>query len=103
MLGLLYKDFLAIKGKIYIWSLMAIVGVMFVYRMLVEGQENDMLIMALCIVIIEVLYMVMVGKVVNSMVEVDEGQKQKQYFISLPISKKQYANRPECVKILTDR
>lgn len=90
MLGLLYKDFLAIKGKIYIWSLIAIVGVVFVYRMLVEGQENDMLIMALCIVIIEVLYMVMVGKVVNSMVEVDEGQKQKQYFISLPISKKKY-------------
>lgn len=61
MLGLLYKDFLAIKGKIYIWGLIAIIGVVFVYRMLVEGQENDMLIMALCILIIAVLYMVMVG------------------------------------------
>lgn len=42
MQGLLYKDFLTIKGKIYMWSLIAIVGVVLVYRMLVEGQENDM-------------------------------------------------------------
>ncbi len=42
MQGLLYKDFLTIKGKIYMWSLIAIAGVVLVYRMLVEDQENDM-------------------------------------------------------------
>lgn len=42
MQGLLYKDFLTIKGKIYMWSLIAIVGVVLVYSMLVEDQENNM-------------------------------------------------------------
>lgn len=42
MQGLLYKDFLTIKEKIYMWSLIAIAGVVLVYRMLVEDQENDM-------------------------------------------------------------
>lgn len=90
MLGLLYKDFLAIKGKLYIWCLMAMIGIIFVYRMLVTGQENDMLIMALVFLMIQVMYLIMVGKIDTSIVEVDEGKKQKQYFISIPISKKKY-------------
>ena len=49
MLGLLYKDYLAVKGKLYLAFLIALVGIIFGIRIIATGEENDVMILALCI------------------------------------------------------
>lgn len=90
MAGLLYKDFIAVKGKLYIWGSLFVMLLIFVLRIIAPPSEMDVLIMALWMCSIMMLYFFIVGKLEVSLVAADEGRRQKQYYVSLPISKKQY-------------
>lgn len=91
MLGLLYKDFIAVKGKI----ILIFLSVQFVLFALMRfsfthGAVMDSMFVVLLFQIYGVSAMVIAGSYAVSLLKTDEGKKQKQYFLSLPIDKKQY-------------
>lgn len=90
MAGLLYKDFVAVKGKIYVAVILAWTLFTLVLRVAVPIEMIDFMLMALLPLFIGVLYVFLVGKLETSVVSVDEGRKQKAYFLSLPVSKAKY-------------
>lgn len=90
MAGLLYKDYVAVKGKVYIRSILAIFLVIVVLRLLLPPSEVDIMVMSLWLTSVIILYMVILGKLEVSLVSVDEGRRNKQYYLSLPVGKKQY-------------
>ena len=91
MLGLLYKDFIAVKGKI-ILIFLAVQFVLFALMRfsLTNDAVMDSMFVALLYPIYGVSAMVITGTYTVSLLKTDEGKKQKQYFLSLPIDKKQY-------------
>lgn len=90
MAGLLYKDFMAVKGKLYVIAGIAVTLLTFVLRIAVPAEESDIFIMSLCISATVIFYLIIVGKIEVSVISADEGRKQKQYFLSLPVSGQQY-------------
>lgn len=96
MAGLLYKDFVAVKGKWYVLGILAVIAGMFAVRVTIPGLGTefargvDMILPALCMVFTVILFFVVVTRLEVSVVSVDEGKKQKHYFLSLPVSLKQY-------------
>ena len=88
MAGLLYKDFVAIRGKIYVICLAAILVLGFVVRILSRDDATEyILVMSMILLAVE-LYAFVANKVETDLIHVDEAKKQKQYCISLPVNKK---------------
>ena len=90
MAGLLYKDFVAIKGKIYI---IVMAGVFFVFlglRLAVRNELIDILVCMLYTCIVLTLYFFVLSNIEISLIAVDEKKNQKNYFLSLPVSKQKY-------------
>lgn len=90
MTGLLYKDFVAVKGKVYIRSILVLFFLMLGLRLLLPPSEVDFVVMSLWFTSVMILFIVILSKLEVSIVSVDEGRKSKQYYLSLPLQKKQY-------------
>ena len=91
MLGLLYKDFIAVKGKNLLVFLLAQFGVFTLLRFMITGDAIvDSILVAILFPIYGVFSVMVVSQCALSIIKSDEGKKQKQYYLSLPISKKQY-------------
>ena len=90
MAGLLYKDFVAVRGKIYVVCLAAALLLSFVVRLLVKDDTAEYLLVMYLLALISGLYAFVDNKIETDLVRVDEAKKQKQYCISLPVNKRQY-------------
>ena len=90
MTGLLYKDFVAIRGKVYALCAVAALVLGFVARLLIRDDTIEYLLVMWLIILVFVLYVLINNKIETDLMQVDETKKQKQYCISLPITKKQY-------------
>lgn len=90
MTGLVYKDFVAIRGKIYALCAVAALVVGFLARLLIRDDATEYLLVMYLIILVFVLYVLINNKIETDLMQVDEAKKQKQYSISLPITKKQY-------------
>ena len=91
MAGLLYKDFVAVKGKIYVFvSVLVLLLALGVRIVVPAGEIIDALLFGTYFYLMIILYMVLIYKLQDSMVAIDEGKRQKHYFLSLPVSKRQY-------------
>lgn len=90
MAGLLYKDFAAVKGKVYVIGILLTMGLMLLCRLALPAEETDIVIWAMSLLVIAFLLCMIIGKLEISIVSADEGKKQKQYFLSLPLSPRQY-------------
>ena len=90
MAGLLYKDFVAIRGKIYVICLVAMLLLEFVVRSLVQDDAIEYLLVMFMIILVGGLYGLVANKIETDLIHVDEAKKQKQYCISLPLNKKMY-------------
>lgn len=90
MAGLLYKDFAAVKGKVYIIGILLVMGLMLLCRLTLPVGETDIALWVMSLLVIGFLLCLIVGKLEISIVSADEGKKQKQYFLSLPLSPRQY-------------
>lgn len=90
MAGLLYKDFVAVKGKLYVTVMLVLLVLMLAVRIAVPAVYIDEMVWAVSVFASLGLYAVVVGMLEISLIAADEGRKQKQYFLSLPISGKQY-------------
>ena len=90
MTGLLYKDFVAIRGKIYALCAVAALVLGFLARLLIRDDATEYLLVMYLIILVFVLYVLINNKIETDLMQVDEAKKQKQYSISLPITKKQY-------------
>ena len=90
MTGLLYKDFVAIRGKIYAFCAVAALVLGFLARLLIRDDATEYLLVMYLIILVFVLYVLINNKIETDLMQVDEAKKQKQYSISLPITKKQY-------------
>lgn len=101
MAGLLYKDFVAIKGKLYVALMFAILGLALAVRMFVPAMYIDGPLWAVCLMVTLLFYFVVVGKLELSLIAADEGRKQKQYYLSLPVSRKQYVASKYLFLLLT--
>ena len=90
MAGLLYKDFAAVKGKAYVIGILLIMGAMILCRLTLPAEETDIAVWAASLLVTALLLCPMIGKLEISIIFADEGKKQKQYFLSLPLSPQQY-------------
>ncbi len=90
MAGLLYKDFMAVKGKMYVIAGIIVLLLAFLLRIAVPVEEADVFMLTLCICVAGILYVLIVAKLEVSVLSADEGRKQKQYYLSLPVSIRQY-------------
>lgn len=90
MTGLLYKDFAAVKGKWYVWGIFLTMLLMLACRLIFPAEEIDIALWALSMLVIAILVFLIIGKLEVGVVSADEESKQKHYFLSLPVSQKQY-------------
>lgn len=91
MLGLLYKDYIAVKGKTFLMLLFGQFTVFTLLRFIVaDNEEFDVMALALMFVIYTVLVCMISWQYAMSLIKADEGKKQKLYFLSLPVEKRQY-------------
>lgn len=101
MAGLLYKDFVAVKGKIYVTVMLVVLVLALAVRLFVHTAYIDGVIWAACLMVSAVLYFAIVGKMEISLIAADEGRKQKQYYFSMPVSRKQYVASKYLFLLLT--
>lgn len=90
MAGLLYKDFVALKGKMYVTGALILLALFFGLRLLCTDDAGDFLLISLGMTIPVFAFMGILYQTEISLMETDEGKKQKQYFLSLPVTGKQY-------------
>lgn len=90
MAGLLYKDFVAIRGKIYVICAVAAMLVTWILRLMIQTDEAEYLLVMYAVCFVIILYFMIGNKMQADLMQVDEAKKQKQYCISLPVSKKEY-------------
>lgn len=90
MAGLLYKDFVAVKGKIWVTGILAGVLLMMLLKVSVPTETVNLIVLSLSLCMIVIMYLFIVGRLEISLVSVDETRKQRDYFLSLPVSKRQY-------------
>ncbi len=90
MVGLLYKDFIAVRGKMYaICSGVALVLIFFL-RMTIQDEQNEYVLILLAMVIVLAVLMLMTTLLEKDLMQVEGSRRQKEYYLSLPISKNQY-------------
>ncbi len=91
MTGLLYKDFVSVKGKIYVAACFAAVAVFLLSVLFIPSDEvSDNFIWYGMMIAIAMGYFVIIGKLEISLMEADEGRRRKNYILSLPVSKNKY-------------
>lgn len=91
MTGLLYKDFVAVKGKIYITACLVLTAAALLSVLIIPSDEvSDNFIWYGTIIAIVLGYFVAISKLEISLMEVDEGRRRKNYILSLPVSKNKY-------------
>lgn len=94
MIGLLYKDFVAVKGKTHLTVLfLQFALVSFLCLMPVpKSEEEGMGAMGLGILLIAFIAccVSLVSNISAALMRSDDGRNQKQYYLSLPIDKKKY-------------
>lgn len=90
MAGLLYKDFAAIKGRVYVVGAVAVLILSLALRLILPKELGDYLLVPGGISIILLAFMGILYQIEVSLLETDEGKKQKHYFLSLPVTGKQY-------------
>lgn len=90
MLGLLYKDYIAVKGKIFLMILFGQFALWSILNFLVTDEDLIDLIPMMALTIYAVLAFTLAGQYTLGLMNADEGKKQKHYFLSLPIERKQY-------------
>ena len=101
MAGLLYKDFVAIRGKIYVLALVAVMFFLFVARVLIKEDATEYLLVMFLITFVIGLYVLVSNKIETDLLRVDEAKRQKQYCLSLPINRKQYVAAKYVFVLLT--
>ncbi|MGN0164764.1 MAG: ABC-2 transporter permease [Lachnospiraceae bacterium] len=91
MAGLLYKDFIAVKGRIYVLICVVHLQVLCALRVFVtDGESVDISIAALLLLFAVVMPGIILFNLETAIIKADDGRKQKQYYLSLPISRKGY-------------
>lgn len=90
MAGLLYKDFASVKGKLYVILGVAILLCYGILRFALPNELGDLLLVTGMVNITLWSFFVIVFVMEIKLLETDEGRKQKNYFLSLPVTKKQY-------------
>ena len=90
MLGFLYKDYIAVKGKYFLAALLGQFLLVTVIRLTVIDELVDMVLPPMVLIFLCVLAAVIPLIFELSLMKTDEGRKQKQYFLSLPVSRRQY-------------
>ena len=90
MLGLLYKDYIAVKGKYYLAALFGQLLLVTLIRLLVVDDELDIIMAPMILVVLISAAIAIPFSFEVSLIKADEGRKQKQYFLSLPVSRRQY-------------
>ena len=90
MAGLLYKDFVAIRGKIYAICMVAVLIIGFLSRLIVKDDAIEYILVMYVPLMVFSLYLLVNNKMETDLMQVDEAKKQKQYCVSLPINKKLY-------------
>ena len=101
MAGLLYKDFVAIKGKVYATVMLAVLVMILAVRLFVTVIYIDEIIWAVSLMVSFVFYFIVIGKLEISLIAADEGRKQKQYYLSMPVSRNQYVASKYLFLLLT--
>ena len=89
MKGLMYKDFIAVKGHIFVFSLIGIVGIFSVLRFMFFGNENDVLLGYLFCLVSMILVMIpmMFTRYIFGQ---DAKSRSRAYLLSLPIKQSDY-------------
>ena len=94
MAGLLYKDFVAVHGKLYVTLLLGITVFLALFSIsplpAAAYYGGALIAGALVAMAAMTLPMIVVLSIENSVISVDEGAKKKAYLMSLPVSKRQY-------------
>ncbi len=96
MTGLLYKDFIAIKGKVYViasFLFLLFISTLRIVALFVDEKDAeafDVIAVPLLLKYLVVAFCVLIGNVGTAMLKADDGKKQKQYYLSLPVEKKGY-------------
>lgn len=94
MAGLLYKDFIAVHGKIYVAVLLVITVLLAFFPIMpipASVREGVAIIVGMWVAIAAtVLPLIVVFYLENSVISADEGAKKRAYLMSLPVSKRQY-------------
>lgn len=90
MAGLLYKDFVAIRGKIYAICMVVVLVLGFVLRLIVKDEATEYILVMYVPLMVFSLYLLVNNKMETDLMQVDEAKKQKQYCLSLPVNKKLY-------------
>ena len=90
MAGLLYKDFVAIRGKIYAICMVAVLVLGFAWRLIVQDEATEYILVMYVPLMVFSLYLLVNNKMETDLMQVDEAKKQKQYCLSLPVNKKLY-------------
>ena len=90
MLGLLYKDYIAVKGKYYLAALFGQFLLVTLIRLLVVDDTVDIIMAPMILVVLIGAAIAIPFSFEVSLIKADEGRKQKQYFLSLPVSRRQY-------------
>lgn len=91
MAGLLYKDFIALKGKIYVAGGLFLWTLTMLLRFFAKIEGLDMLLFLLVFSVTMLSFLFFLVKLEISLIAVDEGEKQRQYFLSTPVTVRQYA------------
>lgn len=94
MAGLLYKDFVAVHGKIYIAVLSVITVLLAAFAIsplpAASGYAAAIIVGGLVTMAALMLPMIVVGFIEAGIIQADEGTGKKAYVMSLPVSKRQY-------------
>lgn len=90
MAGLLYKDFATVKGKLYVIAGLVILLFYSIIRFVMPNEFGDILLVTGLVNITILAFGIIIYQLEISILESDEGRKQKNYFLSLPVTKKQY-------------
>lgn len=94
MAGLLYKDFVAVHGKIHTVALLALtvaLGLFSASPLPAVGDYNGAVMICFLVFIMSMTLPLTVGmSITGSLIAVDEGARKKAYLFSLPVNKRQY-------------
>lgn len=90
MAGLLYKDFVAIKGKLYVRALCVVTVLLVLLRILVQSDEIEILLGMLLPILPIFLLLMTAFRLEIDLVAVDACSKNRLYLLSMPMEKKDY-------------
>ena len=94
MAGLLYKDFVAVHGKLYVTILLSVTALLTLFCIsplpAAADYSGAIIVVALVALAAMTLPLIVVMSIENSLISVDEGVRKKAYLLSLPVSKREY-------------